>query len=302
MPTNEQRRETAKRRLERQLERRAERARRRRQLTVLFSAVGVVVLVGAVALVVVLTRGDNSSTTTAAGSSSATKSTTGAAPATAAPVPVPTARAKPLAATVSCTYKPTPDQPASKKNTVPTGTDISTQGTVAVTMTTSAGTIPLTLDRAKAPCTVHSLVNLVQQNYFNNTPCHRLTTEGIKVLQCGDPTGKGSGGPGYSFANEFPTDQLDAKDPAARKAAIYPRGTIAMANAGPDTNGSQFFLVYGDSPLPPQYTVFGTISEPGLKVLDAIAAKGIKKGSGQGQPGDGAPATPVTITTMTVKA
>lgn len=301
MPTNEQRRETAKRKLERQLERRAEKARRRRQLTVLGSAVGVVVLVGAVALVVVLTRGGGSSANTAAGKSSTPASSTSAAP-TPSAAALPTARAKTMPATVSCTYKPTPQQPASKKNTVPTGTDISTQGTVAVTMTTSAGTIPLTLDRAKAPCTVHGFVNLADQKYFDGTPCHRLVTEGLKVLQCGDPTGKGTGGPGYSFANEFPTDQFAPKDPAAQKAAIYPKGTIAMANSGPDTNGSQFFLVYGDSPLPPQYTVFGTISEPGLKVLDAIAAKGITKGSGQGQPGDGAPATPVTITTMTAKA
>ncbi|UZJ26549.1 peptidylprolyl isomerase [Rhodococcus antarcticus] len=303
MPTNEQRRQAAKRKLERQLERRQERAKKRRQLAVALSAVAVVVVAGLVVLLVTVTRGGGSSADTAAATSTPPTSTpatttTGAAPAAAA---LPTGRATALPATVDCTYAATAGQPASKPNTPPGTTGISTEGTVAVTMATSAGDIGLTLDRALAPCTVNSFLSLVSQQYFDSTPCHRLTTTGIKVLQCGDPTGTGQGGPGYSFANEFPTDQLAPGDAALSAPATYPRGSIAMANSGPDTNGSQFFLVYDNSPLPPGYTLFGTISDAGLAVLDKVAAAG-SDGSLDPSPGGGKPNTPVTITTMTAAA
>lgn len=296
MPTNEQRRQAAKRKLERQLERRQERTRKRRQLSVALSAVAVVVVAGLAVLLVSITRGGGSSSATAAASSSA-GATTAAAASTAPAAALPTARATPLPATVSCTYSPTAGQPAAKANTAPNGTNVSTTGTVPVNMTTSAGDIGLTLNRALAPCTVNSFLSLTTQKYFDSTTCHRLTTSGIHVLQCGDPTGSGQGGPGYSFADEFPADQHAAGDPAAKAPATYPRGTLAMANSGANTNGSQFFLVYGDSPLPPSYTVFGTISAAGLGVLDKIAAAGTANGSG-----DGPPKTPVTITTMTAAA
>ena len=111
-----------------------------------------------------------------------------------------------------------------------------------------------------------------QPEYFNDTKCHRLTTAAdLGVLQCGDPKGDGTGGPGYQFANEYPTDQYPPNDPKLQQPVLYPRGTLAMANAGPGTNGSQFFLVYKDSQLPPQYTVFGTIQADGLATLDKIA-------------------------------
>ncbi len=303
MPTNEQRRQAAKRKLERQLERRAERARKRRTLTVALSGISAVLLIGVVVAIVLATRGGSGASDTAAGgpdtatSGAPVPSTDAAAPSTAAPAPLPAARTQALPATVTCAYPATKDQPAAKANTAPSAADVTTKGTVAVTMDTSAGAIPLTLDRAESPCTVNSFLSLAKQNYFDATPCHRLTTQGIKVLQCGDPTGKGTGGPGYSFANEFPTDTYPEGDAALQTPATYPRGTIAMANAGAGTNGSQFFLVYDDSPLPPQYTVFGTIGEAGLKVLDAIAAGGTADGSG-----DGAPATPVTVTSVTAAA
>ncbi len=114
----------------------------------------------------------------------------------------------------------------------------------------------------------------------------------MAVLQCGDPTGVGTGGPGYAFANEYPTNQYQPDDPKLNEPVIYPRGgTLAMANAGPDTNGSQFFLVFGDSQLPPNYTVFGTIDETGLATLDKIAAEG---GTVDGAP-DGAPKLDVNV-------
>jgi peptidyl-prolyl cis-trans isomerase B (cyclophilin B) len=112
-------------------------------------------------------------------------------------------------------------------------------------------------------------------------------------VQCGDPKGDGTGGPGYQFVNEYPTDQYPPNDPKLQEPVVYPRGTLAMANAGPGTNGSQFFLVYKDSQLPPQYTVFGTIQADGLATLDKIAKGGVASGGE-----DGAPATEVTIKSL----
>jgi len=144
----------------------------------------------------------------------------------------------------------------------------------AVTIRTNRGAIGATLETASAPCTSGSFTSLAKQGFFDGTTCHRLTTEGIFVLQCGDPTGTGSGGPGYSFA-----DELTGKEK-------YPAGTLAMANAGPDTNGSQFFIVYADTPLPPSYTVFGTIDADGLRVVKRIARDGTADGGADGPPKD----------------
>jgi peptidyl-prolyl cis-trans isomerase B (cyclophilin B) len=152
-------------------------------------------------------------------------------------------------------------------------------------MTTNQGNIGIQLDNAKSPCTVNSFASLAQQNWFNGTACHRLTTSPeLSVLQCGDPTGSGSGGPGYQFANEYPTNQYQPDDPQLQNPVTYPRGTLAMANAGPGTNGSQFFLVYKDSQLPPNYTAFGKIDETGLATLDKIAAAGVAGGGPDGKP------------------
>ena len=151
-----------------------------------------------------------------------------------------------------------------------------------VSIETTQGTIGATLDGADAPCTVGSFLSLADQGYFDGTPCHRLTTSGIFVLQCGDPTGTGTGGPGYSFADELTGEET------------YPAGTLAMANAGPDTNGSQFFVVYEDTDLPPSYTVFGTIDEEGLATVQQVAEAGVEGGAP-----DGPPATPVEITAVT---
>lgn len=153
------------------------------------------------------------------------------------------------------------------------------------TLTTSAGDLTLNLDGAAAPQAVASFVALADAGYFDGTSCHRLTTSGIYVLQCGDPTGTGTGGPGYSFG---PVENAPTDD-------VYPAGTVAMARQGGagDSMGSQFFLVYEDSTIPADaaggYTVFGTITS-GLDVVQAVADAGTVDGAG-----DGSPATPVTI-------
>ena len=191
----------------------------------------------------------------------------------------------------ACSY-PATAAPAAKPAEPPrSGAVPTTPATVAATMTTSDGAIGLELDNGRAPCTVNSFVSLAQQGYFDDTPCHRLTANNsLSVLQCGDPSGTGTGGPGYEFANEYPTNQYPPDDPDLSRAVLYPRGTLAMANAGPDTNGSQFFVVYQDSRLPPNYTVFGSVDETGLATVDEIAERGVVGGNL-----DGRPARPVTV-------
>ena len=180
-----------------------------------------------------------------------------------------------------CTYNPAgePSPPVPPPPSTPTAT-----GPVTATMTTDQGVVAWTLLTAEVPCASGSIISLASQNFFDNTPCHRLTTEGIFVLQCGDPTGTGTGGPGYQFAEENLTG------------ATYPRGTVAMAkSSAPGSTGSQFFLVYKDSQLPPEYTPVGKITE-GLEVLDKIGKAGSEPA------GDGKPKTPVNITSLKTSA
>jgi len=294
VPTNEQRRETAKRKLERQLQRREQQAKRRRLLAIIGAVVAVA---AAVALVVtfVMTNKDkdkNKSDTAASSTTSAAPSSASGGPTSAPPASgqLPPFKA-PANLGANCQYPASPE-PASKQVSPPNSGKVPTDpATVSVSMSTNQGNIGLVLDNAKAPCTVNSFASLAQKGFFDDTPCHRLTTSpSLAVLQCGDPSGSGSGGPGYQFANEYPTDQYPKGDPGLDQPITYPRGTIAMANAGPDTNGSQFFLVYKDSQLPPNYTAFGTIDATGLATLDKIAAGGVAGGDQ-----DGKPATEVKI-------
>jgi peptidyl-prolyl cis-trans isomerase B (cyclophilin B) len=191
----------------------------------------------------------------------------------------------------NCQYEPAAE-PASKPANLPRQGKVPTDpAQVSVSMVTNQGNVGLLLANNESPCTVNSFVSLAQQKYFDNTKCHRLTASPTSsVLQCGDPSGDGTGGPGYQFANEYPTDQYQPDDPAVHEPVVYPRGTLAMANAGPNTNGSQFFMVYKDTQLPPEYTVFGKIQQDGLATLDKIAKGGV---AGGGQ--DGQPNTEVTI-------
>jgi peptidyl-prolyl cis-trans isomerase B (cyclophilin B) len=286
VPTNEQRRAAAKRKLERQLERRAQQARRRRILAMVGGSVAAVVVLAAVIATVILTNKEHKNKQTSAGAS-----TSSSAPGTPSGTP-PLPPFKPTADLgANCQYTPSAEQ-ASKPVKPPRQGKVPTDpAEVSASMMTDQGPIGLMLANNESPCTVNSFASLAQQKFFDGTKCHRLTASPTSsVLQCGDPGGDGSGGPGYQFANEYPTDQYKPEDPALHEPVIYPRGTLAMANAGPNTNGSQFFMVYKDTVLPPEYTVFGKIQQDGLATLDKIAKGGV---AGGGQ--DGQPATEVTI-------
>ncbi|EOD63402.1 peptidylprolyl isomerase [Amycolatopsis vancoresmycina] len=195
-------------------------------------------------------------------------------------------RPRPLADPVTCAFTPDPGSPAPKKAALPPDGPAPSTGTAQVRLATTAGDIGLTLDRALAPCTVVNFLSLARQGFYDGTSCHRLSViTGLQMLQCGDPVGDGTGGPGYTIRDEvFP--QL-----------TYGRGVLAMAKTTePDSGGSQFFLVFGDTNIPPEYTVFGSIDDPGLETLDTIARAGIdpaKPGIGDGS---GPPKTPVTLT------
>ncbi|HEV3358842.1 MAG TPA: peptidylprolyl isomerase [Pseudonocardiaceae bacterium] len=293
MPSNEQRRQAAKRKLERQLARRVERAKRRRRRLALGSGIAVIVVLLLVFGIIYLSSNHGSS-------QAATTPTTTTPPAKTTGGP--------------CKYTSTPTQPAPKGKDEGLPNDPNptpTTGAVTVTLQTTQGDIPLILNKPEAPCTVQSFAFLAQKTFFDNTPCHRLTSDpGLKVLQCGDPTGTGQGGPGYTIPDEKPKSLKLAPTTAPvpqgqEAAAIYPAGTVAMANTSqPHTGGSQFFLVYGDSQLPPDYTIFGTVNSTGLTTLAKIAAGGIVPGTdpqtGQPTPTDGKPKLPVTITKAVV--
>ena len=151
---------------------------------------------------------------------------------------------------------------------------------------TNCGDIEITADGVKAPITVSTLAFLAKGGFYNGTICHRLTTQGLFVLQCGDPTATGGGGPNFTFKDENLPAQQDNN---------YPAGSVAMANSGPNTNGSQFFLVYADTTLGANYTLWGKITK-GLDIVKSIAAFGTADGSG-----DGAPKATVEIISASVK-
>lgn len=281
MPTNKQRREAAQRHLQRQLERRAEQAKRRRRNTGIVAAVVAALVVTGVVLLGtgVLGGGEDDGGTAAAGSSAPASD-----PAVPSQATAPNTNAD---GTVACDYAPSQGGEVTDVGTPPEADAVSAEGTVELALATNQGEITLTLDRSIAPCAVESFTYLAGEGFFDDTPCHRLTTSAtLSVLQCGDPSGTGTGGPSYRFAEEVTPE------------TAYPRGTVAMAkSAAPASTGSQFFLVYADSQLPPEYTVVGTVDEAGLEVLDAIGTAGVE-GGGE----DGAPAEEVTIETATVSS
>lgn len=233
-------------------------------------------IVGAVIAVVLVAAGIYGLSRLTGGSSKVAVTTT----------PSPTA-SSPKATVAGCTAAPkAPSSPQSYSTPPPTTV---AQGKVwHAVLATNCGDVELDLFGDKAPQTVSSFIFLARKGFYDDSPCHRLTTGGsLKVLQCGDPTGQGTGGPGYHYGTEnVPTD------------GSYPAGTVAMARAqSTDSNGSQFFITYGDSTLPTDgggYTIFGTVTK-GLDILTHIAQGGTADASS-----DGAPAQPISIESITV--
>jgi peptidyl-prolyl cis-trans isomerase B (cyclophilin B) len=267
-------RAAARARLEKEMAERATAARKRRQRqAIIGSAIAVVVIAG-VAVWLVTALGDDDKKPSADA-------------------------AAPPAGTVSCTWIPEDGSTGSKVKDVGTPpTNAPNVGTSTLTMDTDLGAITATVDLSKAPCTGEAFTFLAGKKFWDNTKCHRLTTEGIKVLQCGDPsaTGKGwresdgSGGPSFRYAEEnLPTNAKPA----------YPKGTIAMAKtSAPSSTGSQYFIVYEDTDLPPDYTVLGKITK-GLDIVESVAKAGSDNANGQG---DGHPKKEITIKTLTMAA
>lgn len=245
----------------------------------IFAAVGVVVVIGVVAALVLVGRSSNS--TPAAVASAQASSVSASTP--------------PDTATSSTGYEAS-GTAAVQGIGVPTYNAADAMKDYTVTFHTNRGNIVVDMNGSAAPYTVYSFVYLADKSYFNATKCHRLTTSEIYVLQCGDPSGTGSGGPGYTIPDENLTS---LGTPNAGGTVTYKAGVVAMANTGqPHSGGSQFFIVYQDTPLPPTYTPFGTVTQ-GLSIIQQVASAGTNNANGSG---DGAPNDPVQIETVTVSA
>jgi cyclophilin family peptidyl-prolyl cis-trans isomerase len=163
-------------------------------------------------------------------------------------------------------------------------------------ISTNFGDIGIQLANNESPCTVNSFTSLAKQGFFDNTICGRMIDEpegGTLLFGGGDADG--GGGAGYEFADEYPTNQYPAGDPALKATVIYPRGTVAMAQSGPNTNESQFFVVYRDAEIEPTSTVFGSVDQTGLDTVDKMAKVGVA-----GNRTRGMPASTITITSVRV--
>jgi peptidyl-prolyl cis-trans isomerase B (cyclophilin B) len=288
-PTRDRQRAAARARLEREMAERAEAAKRRRRRvgTITGVVAGVVVVVVGIWVGLAVSGGHKKSTATPASSATAK-------PAACAwtPDPNPTPSPSPTAST--------PPNPNLKNVGTPAASGEPRSGYRTMTFDTNLGTIVVTLDLAKAPCTSASFAYLVEKSFFNNTSCHRLlntsTTDSstgeaqeYHVLQCGDPSGTGQGGPTYTFADEnLPANQRPA----------YPEGVVAMANSGANTNGSQFFFVFGDSTFDPNYTIFGKITQ-GLDLIKSVGAAGDDQAFAS-DAGGGHPKKPLTFKSVTI--
>ncbi|MER5448306.1 peptidylprolyl isomerase [Streptomyces sp. NPDC002766] len=269
MVSQEQRkRQLAREKFLRQQQRRTEARRKARMRNSVIASVLGVILIGSVALYTTgVMKGDDKA-------NASSQTTPSATPTSKAPDPCQKA-AKGSVKKLSWKKEPAVTIDKSAKYTMK--------------LATTCGDIDVALKTSAAPHTVNSFDFLASKGFFDHTKCHRLTTNGIYVLQCGDPTGSGSGGPGYTIPDENLKDK-------SLKGGVYPAGTVAMANTGQKhTGGSQFFLVYQDSQLPASYTPFGTVSASGMKVLKKIAAAGESTGQG-----DGAPNATVVINKATV--
>ncbi|MEU6014013.1 peptidylprolyl isomerase [Streptomyces sp. NPDC047515] len=243
--SDQRRRQLAREKFERQQQRREEARRRTRRLTVVIaSAVAVVAVVGVGSYLALDGDGKKDKSDAAASPS---------------------------------------DSPSPSKSSTPEpAMEIDKTAKYTMSLKTSQGDIAFTMDAAKTPHTTNSFKSLADKGFFDGTKCHRLTTQGIFVLQCGDPKGDGTGGPGYTI----PDENLTALGKAGKDGTVtYPAGTVAMANTGQaHSGGSQFFLVYKDSKLPPTYTPFGTMNDASLKAVKGIGAAGVAGGAADGAP------------------
>ncbi|GAB7052529.1 peptidylprolyl isomerase [Catenuloplanes indicus] len=268
-----QQRAAARAKLEREMAARKEAAaRKRKNLWIVASASAAVLVVAAgVLIAVTVLRGDDDETTTS---------------------PV-------AAGTTTCAWTAAPDQ--GQGTTVDVGmppASASNVGKSVMSVTTNFGVVDVTLDKTKSPCAVESFTYLSGKKFFDGTKCHRMFPG---MLQCGDPSAKGkgyretdgTGGPAYRYSNEYlPTTDIPP----------YPAGVVALANSGADgTNGSQFFFIYEDTELSPDYTIIGKVSDAGLAVLKKATEKG-HDGAFDPSPGGGHPKEDINIQTVTVAA
>jgi peptidyl-prolyl cis-trans isomerase B (cyclophilin B) len=274
--SNKREREVARAKYERQQARRAEReAAAKKRTKVIAVVASLVVVLGAVGAWAFANRD-----TTPEPIASPTTSPSASASPSESPSPSPSGSTS----TVTCTEAP---EPTTKTQTwtAPPGIPLKPQSTYFIELQTNCGTIDIEVDQA-APKTADSMIFLANQGFYTDSDCFRLTTAGLFVLQCGSPTNNGQGGPGYTVPDEnLPADTQNN----------YPAGTVAMANAGPGTAGSQFFLVYEDTTLPPNYTIWGKVVS-GLDVVRYVAEQGV-----QGGGADGAPVQPIVITKATTR-
>jgi peptidyl-prolyl cis-trans isomerase B (cyclophilin B) len=293
VPTSKQRRDQARRHLERQLVRRQERELRRRKLNLIGTVVGVLVLFAVVIVTVVMLSHDHKSSTAdpAASSTGPSASTSPSGSPLPSRKPSPIAARAPKKTSGPCKYA----EDATKLTAgnlfdvglPPDPTPTPTANATAV-FATNQGTITVTLDGASAPCNVQSIKYLISKKFYDNTACPRSVNSGIFVVQCGDPSGTTSGGPTYTTKDENLTK------------VSYTAGTLAMANSGPNTNGSQFFFITKDSngALGKNYSVIGHVTG-GLDILTKVATGG---DDGSNQAGGGKPNVPLYFTTVTLKS
>ena len=263
MASRKREKELARAKYERQQARRSVRRGSQRRLQI---GIGVAVVVVIVAAIVGVSLANRDTGVEATPDLSASPSST----ASSSPSTSPTSTASSTTAPVVCA---SPGTPRADDKTYPTAPAVPAALPTTMTLHTNCGDVVIALD-PKAPKTVASEAFLTEQGFYTDTSCHRLTTNIIYVLQCGDPKGDGSGGPGYKVPDENLPSGANNN---------YPAGTVAMANAGPGTSGSQFFLVYRDTTLSPDYTIWGHVTS-GLDILEKVASAGTKNANGDGSP------------------
>lgn len=273
MASSKRERELARAKFERQEARRQVKRKRQQRNGIIAGAVGLAVVLIVVFMIV---RPDPAPT--AANTPSASPSATASAPP--APVPTPT--------DVSCTDA----TPVAQTKTYSKPQDQHLANGSEITFNTNCGAIKVALDVQQAPKTSNAIAFLASSGWYENNLCHRLTTQGIFVVQCGSPSLDGQGGAGFTLKDE----NLPTADSSGT--TIYKAGTVAMANSGANTGSSQFFIIYKDSPLGPNYSQFGHVTS-GMNVVEYVAAHGVE--SGASNPSDGKPAQPLVIKTATVR-